>query len=405
MEYKYTAFDKDGNKIKNTMKADSPTAVISALRSSGSKPIKITAIPKQKTFEETIKLLLSTQKVTTKELIVFTRQLGTILSAGVLLSDAIETIATDLENQYFAEILRTVLFHIHGGESFSKALRRHPMVFSTYYIAVIGAGEAVGRLGTTIASMASYMEEEERMRQKLLGAIRYPVFLLGFVFLIVSGIVLFLIPKFKSIFEGNGLQLPLLTRIVVNISEFSLHYFLFIGLGVALIIFAIWQALQDFKIRFTVDYMILQLPIIGKVIRKALIGRFCQTLSMLLEGGVGLITSLTLTTKVVENSFLVYTIEEIRHSVTSGSSLNEAMGSHKEMPRILVKMVAVGEKAGVLSDMIKRMGIYYDQEVEIFLNNINSLLEPIFIIVIGVIVLVVALALYMPIFKMSSAVH
>ncbi len=401
MEFEYTAFNKEGQRIKSFMKADSAEAVANALRKDDCKPIKILALKKK----QTASMFFSSKTVKSKELIIFTRQLGSILSAGVLLSEAIYTIATDMENEYFANILKSVLYHINAGETFSSALSHYPAIFNPYYVAIIQSGEAIGNLGSTITSLASYMEENEKMRLKFIGAIRYPLFLISFVFLIVSGIVLFLIPKFKAIFSGNGQKLPALTQFVVNISEFSLHNFVWIGLCVVLLIFGTWKALQNFRIRFMVDYQLLQFPLIGKVLRKAFIARFCQTFSMLLEGGVGIITALSLSTKAINNSFLKHLIEDVRHNVTTGASLSEAMGVHEDIPRILVKMIAVGEKSGKLNNMIKRMGTYYDEEVEIFLNNINTILEPVFIIIIGAVVLVVALALYLPIFQMSSSAH
>jgi type IV pilus assembly protein PilC len=405
MNFEYIVIDKEGKRNKSFMKADSAAAVATSLRSAGGKPLKITELRKDRAVSFSEKFFSGPKRVTTKELVVFTRQLGTILSAGVLLTDAINTIATDLENKYFSDVLKSVVFHINAGEDLSSSLSYYPSVFSPYYVAIVSAGEAIGRLGDTIGGLATFMEEDAKMRAKFLAAIRYPVFLMTFVFLIVSGIVLFLIPKFKSIFDGAGIQLPLLTRIVVGISNFYLHNFVLVIGGIILIVVVSWQALQTFRIRFMVDYMLLQIPMVGKVIRKALIARFCHTLSMLLEGGVGIIPALALTTKVMGNFFLKYIIDDIRSNIMAGTALSDAMSPHKDMPRVMVKMVAVGEKSGKLTSMLKRIGDYYDEEVETFLNNINSILEPIFIIFIGGIVLVVALALYLPIFQMSSAVH
>jgi len=405
MDFEYVVIDKDGRRNKSFMKADSAFAVAASLRNAGGKPLKITALKKEQKLNLLQKLFPGKKKVTTRELVVFTRQLGTVLSAGVVLSDAIATIATDQENEYFADVLKAVIYHINAGEDLSNALAYHPTVFSPYYIAIISSGEAVGRLGQTTEGLAAFMEEDEKMRAKFLAAIRYPVFLISFVFLIVSGIVLFLIPKFKVIFEGAGVQLPLLTRIVVGISEFCLHNLIGVLLAGVVIAFAAWYALQIFRIRFMADYILLRTPVIGKIIRKAFIARFCNTLSMLLAGGVGIIPSLALTTKVMGNFYLKHVIDEIRRSVMAGVAVSEAMGTHEDMPRVMVKMVAVGEKAGMLSDMLKRIGEYYDQEVTTFLNNINSILEPVFIVIIGGVVLVVALALYLPIFQMSSTIH
>ncbi|MBF0483411.1 MAG: type II secretion system F family protein [Candidatus Omnitrophica bacterium] len=405
MEFEYNAFDKNGRPIQGIMTADSMPSIINTLKNTGA--TSITAIPVQieSKSKSIFGSLFEKQTVTSMEMVVFTRQLGAVLGAGVLLTESIETIATDMENKYFAEILNSVLFHIRSGETFSAALSRHPSIFSAYYVAVVRSGEEIGSLYTTMANLATFMEDYEKMRQKLLSAIRYPTFLMIFVISVVSGIVLFLIPKFKAIFEDAGAKLPLLTRIVVGISEFCLNHFVIVLISLVILTFLSWRALKIFKIRFMCDYYLLNIPIIGKVIRKAMLARVCQTSAMLITGGVGLLTTLSLSSEVVVNLFLKQLIKDVRHSVSVGASLSEAMRPHQDFPRILVKMVAVGEKAGMLGDMFKRMGEYYEQEVDIFLNNLNSLLEPVFIILIGTVVAVVALALYLPIFQLSGTVR
>lgn len=404
MDFEYVGSDREGRKIKAIMAAESIDAVASKLRSSGVRPLKIKAVSKNN-WNNFWGLFEGQKKLPIRELIVFTRQLGTILRAGILLTEAIETIQEDLENKYFANVLKGILINIRSGATFSNALAYYPKIFSQYYIAIVRSGEEIGDLGATVTELATYMEAAEQMRLKLLGAIRYPMFLIGFVFCIVSAIVLFLIPRFKVIFEGAGVSLPLLTRVVVGISEFVLGNLPFIAIGIFVGTLLAWRALKIFKIRFIIDYWIFKVPIVGKIVRKALMARFCQTASMLLAGGVGIIAVLDLSKTVVNNLFIRHAFGEVRQSIVEGVALSDAMSVHSEIPRILVKMIAVGEKAGMVVDMMKRMGEYFDQEVEVFLNNLNALLEPIFIILIGAIVLVVTLALYLPIFQMSSAVH
>ncbi len=405
MDFEYIAIDSKGRRVKAFIKADSISAAVKTIVLSVGKLVKIVPMKKRRHPALGGHIFGEPRRVSVKEMAIFTRQMGVILSAGVLLSDALETIVVDMENQHFSDVLQEVLFHIRGGENFSNALAYHPKVFSPYYMAIIRSGEEIGSLGSTMSNMATYMEQDEAMRLKFVGAIRYPVFLLSFVFCIVSGIVLFLIPRFKSIFEGAGLKLPLLTRIVVKISEVVLSNIWLIVIGVMVFAFLISWALQNFKIRFMVDYHIIRLPVIGRHIHRALIARFCQTLAMLLKGGVGLISAIPLSNGVVVNLYLNQVITEIFHQVTAGATLSDAMRRHKEMPVMMVKMVALGEKSGSLFDMLRRMGEYYDQEVEVFLNNINSVLEPVFIILIGGVVAIVAVSLYLPIFSISTAVR
>ncbi len=405
MDFEYNAIDQEGRRVKGLMKADSMTALANIIRKAGGTPLMITSLKKDQVERLNGRAFTNSKHVPVKELAVFTRQLGSVLSAGVTLSEAVETIASDLENKYFSDVLRQVLSRVHAGESFSAALSYYPAVFSSYYVAIVRSGEEIGNLGKTMSGLAGYIEKSEAMHVKLISAIRYPVFLLIFLGCTVFGIVFFLIPRFKTIFEGAGVKLPLLTRIVVGVSEFMIGNALWIILGIAFLIFIAWKVFQIFQVRFIVAYFLLRIPIIGDVIRKSMVASFCQTLAMLLEGGVGLIAALTLSAEVIGNLFLRHTINEVRQSVTAGGALSDAMLPHADIPRTLIKMIAVGEKSGTLPNMIGRMGDYYDKEVEAFLNDINSLLEPIFIILIGSVVLLVALALYLPIFGLSKAAH
>ncbi len=400
MDFEFIAINREGKRERAFMSADSAAALADSIRTLGGKPLSITPVRKEPWLA-----IFDSKRISIKEKVVFTRQLGAILSAGVLLSSCLETIAVDLENKYFSGVLQAVLFRIRGGENFSSALARYPQIFSAYYVAVTRSGEEIGTLGKTMVVLASYMEDAEAMRQKFMAAIRYPLFLMCFVFCIVSGIVVFLIPKFETIFEGAGLKLPLITQIVVDLSQFVLGHGWLIVTGFAVAGLGAWKAMQVFKVRFMVDYMVLRVPAVGKILRKAVFARFCQTTAMLLEGGVGLIRALDLGMEVTGNLFLKQMIAEVRRDVTAGAALSEALWAREDIPRVLVKMVAVGEKSASMPDMLKRMGKYYEEEVDAFLGSINSLLEPIFIVIIGAVVTIVAVALYLPIFKLSSGAH
>lgn len=402
MKFQYTALDKNGKKIKAIMEEDSSAAVIDALRALGQKPLNIVLLKESKQSQSLLSFLNGTKTISQRELVIFSRQLGEILDAGVILSEAIETIASDLDNEYFSFVLNEMLSHIRAGNSFSNVLSRYPAVFSSYYIAIVKAGEMIGGLSATMIELANYMEDAESMKQKFIGAIRYPMFLLGFVFCVVSVIVVFLIPRFKVVFEGLGSEMPLITRIVVGVSEFALQNLPGILIVLVALSIVMWRAFKMYRVRLMFDRWLLQIPVIGKILRKIYLGRFCKTSSMLLRGGVAFIMTLDLSMEVLDNLYLKECISSVRDDVTAGAALSLAMSHQKDMPKLLIKMILVGEKTGTLPETLKRMGQYYDEEVETFLNNINSLLEPIFVILIGVIILIVALALYLPIFQMSS---
>ncbi len=402
MIFKYTA-QKDGRNITGTIHADDVSSVVFRLSKEGLLPIKIKAIQNK---EQLPKGFLTAGRVKSKELVVFTRQLAATLASGLLLTDALETIAEDVENKYFQTVILSIAKDIRGGADFSTTLLKYPRIFPKTYTAIIKSGEATGRLDRTTNELARYIENSERMKEKVVTALRYPLFVIGFAIAVVLIIVLFLIPKFKSMFESAGGQLPLLTRIVVGISETMIHAFPIVLLGIVAAFFAFWIALKNPKFRHAVDYAKFKIPIVGKnVIYKGCISSFCRTLSVLIEGSVGLSTSLEITAQVVNHRPLAEAIMNVRQRVVAGSDLTSEIRGQKIFSGMVKKMVAVGEKTGKVSEMLKRTADYYDDELDNTLSRLTVLLEPALIIFIGGIVLVVVLALYLPIFKISGALR
>ena len=407
MEFRYVANDLKGKRISNTAFAPNVSDLVMRLKTDGLLPLKVYEIKPSNGKAKAFLKMPSTSKVSGKELAIFTRQLAATLTSGLLLTEALETIAEDLENVYFCNVIKKLFEDIRGGKDFSMALNKFPRIFPKTYIAIIRSGEATGKLDRTLTNLAKYLENSERMKEKVKSALRYPMFILGFAWFVVGVIVFFLIPRFKGMFSAAGAQLPLLTRIVVGISEFCLKNVF----ATALIIFAGWILfLYLMKIpafRYQVDVLKLKLPIVGKeVIHKAKVSSFCRTLGTLLAGGVGLSTALEITAQVVNHLQISEAIERIRVRVVGGSSISDEIKAQKKLfPRLVSKMAAVGEKTGRTDEMLKRTADYYDEELETTLQNLTALLEPALIVFIGGIVLIVVLALYLPIFKMSSAIR
>ena len=405
MKFQYIAYNKNGKRISATIEADSIPALVSRLKNQGLTPLRISKVRVVKTLFSKIKLILRRGRIKGMEVAIFTRQLATILDSGITLTTTINTISDDMENLYFRSRLKRILAEVNAGKSLSEALSLYPDIFPVTYVAVVRSGEEVGNLAAALANLAKYLEDYERMKQRFINAMRYPVFLLIFMIFVVSVIVIFLIPKFKALFTRAGSDLPLLTRIVVGISEFWLKNGL---LGFVILVF-LWilvsYLLTIFRIRFMFDYFKLKLPIIGKILYKAVILRFCRTFSILLSGGVSLVSALSVSKGVVKNLFLEQLIDDVKENVVSGAFLSETFKTSQLMPNIVVKMVEVGEKTGKLDEMLKRTADYYDKELEATLESFSAMIEPVFIILIGGIVLIVALALYLPIFEISKAMH
>jgi type IV pilus assembly protein PilC len=271
---------------------------------------------------------------------------------------------------------------------------------------MIKSGEATGTLSNTMKGLAEFLESSERLKSKVKSAISYPAFVAGFACFVVLGVVFFLIPKFQDMFAAAGAKLPLLTRIVMNISQFALHNFIFLVVAVLAGCFVFWYCLRFYKFRYTIDGLLLKIPIIGKdIIYKALVSRFAQTLSVLMAGGVGLATSLEITGKVVDNMVFAEAIDKIKHRVVGGAAMSQEIKATGVFPSLLVKMAQVGEKSGRLPDMLKRTSEYYEEELEHTIHSLTSILEPALIIFIGGIICIVVIALYLPLFNISSAIH
>lgn len=399
MELKYTATDMKGERVTAVADIDSVPSLVGRLKKQGLTPLHIETVRKKSGFG------LRKTKVTRKELGVFSRQLATILNSGILLTEAMNTIASDMDNHYLQQVIKEITDDINAGSRFSDSLNKYPEIFPQLFISMVKSGEEIGNLAVTMANLAKYIEESEAMREKVKAAIRYPLIVLCFMFVVLSIMVLVIIPKFAALFAKAGAQLPLLTRMVMGVSDFFIHNTL-VGLAlIGVIWFMVWRLLKVFRIRFAWDFYQLRLPMFGVIIRKVILGRFCRTMSTLLAGGVSIVNSLTISEGVTTNLYLKQVFVDAKNSVISGILLSEALRQYDELPRVLIKMIAVGEKSGKLNDMLSRIADYYEDEVSITLNKLSTMIEPILIIFIGVVVLVVALALYLPIFNLSTALH
>jgi len=405
MEFKYIANNKQtGARISGVATATNMADLVMQLKTENLIPLKINA-----TGESTTKTRQHfsglRQPVSGKELAIFTRQLAATLSAGLLLTEALETISEDQENKYFGQIIKTIKTNIQSGSDFSSALERYPKIFPVTYTSIVRSGEATGNLHITMASLAKYLEASERLKEKVKNAVRYPLFVLGFAIFVLLVIVFFLIPKFQGMFSSAGADLPLLTRMVVGFSELSVKYFPIFLAAAVIGWFAFFYLLRFESFRFVVDKWKLKIPVLGKeIIHKALVSRYCRTLGFLLQGGVGLSKSLEITALAVDHVPMQQAIETIQNRVLAGASISEEMKKQKIFPRLSAKMTSVGERSGKIHEMLTRTAEYYDDELDSSLQNLTTMLEPILIIFVGGIVLLVVLALYLPIFQMSMAI-
>ncbi len=404
LEYKYVAKDRLGNVSTDTVRAKDVSAVVTHLKREGYLPLKVKEI---KSTRKKFKALMfsASGRVRMKEIVVFTRQLAATLSAGLVLVESLDVVSDEMENKYFQTIIRTIKRDIQGGTDFSTALSRYPNIFTVGYVALVKAGEATGRLYKSMTDLAGYMENSERIKEKVKSAMSYPLFILCFAFLVVLAVVFFLIPKFEEMFSQAGAELPLLTRIVVGASHFGLAAWPYILGAIIVSIFVFKKSLKTRACRKIFDKLMIRVPIIGKdIIHKSLMAQFCHTLSALLSGGVGLSTSLDITSRVVHHIPTEDAIGHIRDQVVAGANMSDEIRVQKVFPSLVGKMVAVGERTGTIDEMLKRTAKYYDDELDNTIQKLTALIEPVLIIFIGGFICIIIVALYLPIFNVTKLV-
>jgi len=406
MNLTYTAIDKKtGNRISGVAVAESKSVLARRLAAEGRLPLTISEA-RQKEIMKYARSLNRTRIVKEKEVAVFTRQLAATILAGLLLSDAIETVSHNVENKYFEQVIKNVRENILSGMTLSLALSLYPAIFPQSYISVVKSGEASGKLGETLESLARFLENNVRIKEKIRGAIQYPAFVFLFACLVLIGMVVFIIPRFKEIYAQAQTELPWTTRIILAFSDFVINHFGLMSAGffIALVMLVALSRLPG--IRYWKDILKLKIPIIGKsIIQKSLVSRFCGTMGFLLGCAVPIGKCLEITGDVMAHRLFSNAAHQIKLSIMAGSSFSDAIKNYRFFPIFVPKMILVGEKTGSVAEMLQRTARYYDEEIENTIQNLMVLIEPILISVVGIIVGVIVISLYMPIFKLSTLIR
>lgn len=403
--YQYLAKDLSGNTIDGVIEAPSDLMVVTRLRKQNLFPINIYRTGGKEAISD-VKKETSVKKkgrVGLKELAIFTRQTSAMLSAGVSIIDTLDDLSGQTTNRYFSYVLQTIKKDIQEGTNLSSALGKHPKVFSPLYIALVTSGEESGNLAEVMTEIASSLEDQLSLISKVRQAVSYPVVVSIFFIAVIGFVFLYLLPKFKDIFQDFGAQLPKFTIVVMNISGFLISALPFI----LLVLFLFCMFLYFFKKtsigRERIDALKLKLPLIGPLMLKISFSRFAGSLATLIRGGVPIISALNIVSKTTGNKILEKAVLKVREGVLKGSLIGSEMRRYRIFPVILTRMVTVGEETGKIEDMLDRTARFFRDEVDATLNILTSILEPVLIVGMGGIVGIVVLAIYLPIFNLASA--
>lgn len=390
--------DKRGSKVKGESQADNVTLMKAELRRQGIAP---------KTVRKKSASLFGKRKkkITAGDIAVFSRQLATMMSAGVPMVQGLDIVGRGHDNPAMQDLVLKIKSDVEGGTNLSQALAQHPRHFNELFCNLVEAGEAAGVLDTLLDKLATYLEKTESIKKKIKKALFYPAAVVVVAFLVTAILLIFVVPQFESLFRGFGADLPVFTRFVVNLSEFfqSYWYIIFgvvIGLGVA---FAEGRKRSRKFVRL-VDRLALKIPVIGTILEKAAIARYARTLSTMFAAGVPLVEALESVSGATGNVVFQEGVLVMRDQVASGQQLQSAMKLSNLFPNMVVQMTAIGEESGSLDTMLAKVADFYEEEVDNMIDSLSSLLEPMIMVVLGVLVGGLVIAMYLPIFQMGQVI-
>lgn len=400
--YEYRVRDRSGKVLKSTMEAESPNQVRDALRA---KNLMIVEIKAPKTgMQADVKIPgLTDRPPNMKQVAVFSKQLATLINAGVPIVQSLSILQRQMENKNFQNIIRQLRGEVEAGTPLSDGLAQHPKVFNRLFVNLVRAGETSGTLDAVLERIAEFQEKQLALNGKIKSALTYPTIVLIFAILITYGLIAFVVPQFASMLSQENTQLPLLTRMVMALSDFLRHSLLAFVVGIIVAIFAYRWYYRTPSGRHNIDALKLRVPLFGPLIQKTSVASFARTFGLLINSGVNIIESLEITKGTANNAIVEETIENAKNVVMVGDQMSSSLAASKVFPPMVVSMVAIGEETGSLDSMLGKVADFYDREVDEAVEGLTAAIEPIMIVFLGGIVLVIILAMFMPMISLMNS--
>jgi type IV pilus assembly protein PilC len=392
--YSWVGKDKTGKTLRGEVRAGGEHVVLAQLRRQG---IQVTGVKKTSTR--------GGKKITEKDITIFTRQLAVMMRAGVPLLQAFDIVGRGHGNPSVGKLLLDIKTDVETGSSLSQAFRKYPAYFDNLFCNLVGAGEAAGILDTLLERLATYKEKILAIKGKIKGALFYPVAVMVVATVVVAVIMIFVIPVFKDLFKSFGADLPAPTQIVMAASDFFVGNWFYLLVGsIGSVTAFVYTKKRSLTMQRALDRLILRLPVFGDVIRKAAIARWCRTLATMFAAGVPLVESLDSVAGAAGNYVYYEATKKIQNEVSTGTGLTAAMTNTGVFPNMVLQMCAIGEESGSLDAMLSKVADFFEQEVDDAVDSLSSLMEPMIMVVLGVLIGGIVVAMYLPIFKMGEAV-
>jgi type IV pilus assembly protein PilC len=393
-----------GKIIRDEIEASSREAVFAILRDRRIRPIPNRIREKGTGMEKEISIPGFRESVKPKDVAVFTRQFATMIDAGLPIVQCLSILGEQTQNKTFRRTLQAIRKDVEGGTTLAEGLKRHPKIFDDLYVNMVEAGEMGGALNTILNRIALFIEKATKLKKKVKGAMIYPCSIIAVAIIVVAILMLFVIPVFAELYGGMGKALPAPTQITINISNwFVAYWYVIFGsmFGIAVATSMYYKTAQG---RMNIDRMLLRLPIVGDLLRKVAVARFTQNMAILLSSGVPILDGLAITARTAGNKVVEKAIMESRISISQGRNIADPLKESKVFPPMVCQMVAVGETTGGLDTMLKKVSELYEEEVDDAVANLTALMEPMIMVVLGVILGGLVISMYLPIFQLGSVI-
>jgi len=401
MLFKYHAIDQDGHEREGTIEAASKEGAVSALQRRNLIISSIESAEKNSFFSFEISFF---SRVSNKDVVILSRQIATLFEAQVSALRVFRLLASEVDNKQLSIVLSTVGDDLQGGSPISKALLRHPKIFSTFYVNMVGAGEESGKLSETFNYLADYLDRSYDLVSKAENALVYPLFVIAVFFAVMALMLTLVIPKISAVLLDSGQEIPIYTKIVIGFSNFLVQYGIFVVIALIAGGVYMWQLGKTEAGRIVLDRLKLSVPYVGGLYKKLYLARISDNLSTMLLSGVAVIEAIDITGTVVGNAAYEKVLHEVASDVKGGSSISDALDRHTEIPGIMAAMTKVGEEAGELGKILSTLAKFYNREVTNAVDTLVSLIEPIMIVLLGLGVGILLAAVLLPIYNLAGSI-
>lgn len=403
--FQYRGRNQRGEVVSGRVEAVSPDAVATQLFNSGVVPVDITAAKDAAIdLQAAVRGWFSNDKVEIVDLILFSRQLYTLLKAGVPIMSALRGLRDSTHNRAFSRVINDLVDTLDSGLELSAALKRHPKVFPNLYVSMVQVGEATGTLQDAFSQLAIYLEREKDTRDRIRSAMRYPIFVVIAISIAMVVINLFVIPAFAKVFTSMHAELPWATRILIATSEFTVAYWPLLLAMLIVAIFGIRLYVRSPEGRYRWHRVKLRIPVVGSLFYRATLGRFARAMAVTMRAGVPLVQGMTVVSRAVDNEYIGERILQMRDGIERGETIARTAAATGMFPPLVLQMISVGEESGAVDELMAEVAEYYEREVDYDLKNLSAAIQPLLIIGIGALVLILALGVFLPLWELPRAV-